>query len=545
MQKYLEKIFTDRLTELNYLDPGVKIVFEKPKQELHGDLSTNIAMSLAKKLKQRPLDIAKEIAKPFINGNEYISKVEVANPGFINISFREQFFINKLEEILNKRDEFGKSVIGANKKAQVEFVSANPTGMLHLGHGRQAAIGDTVSNLLSWVGYNVTREYYFNNAGRQMKVLSESVFARYRQIIEPDYPFPEEGYFGDYIKDIAKKIFNEKGDKLRDSKDLTFFKEYAESFLFEEIKKTLTKMDVHHDVFYNEDSLYKSGKITEVIDILKEKGLAYEKDGAVWFAAEKIDPNLEPRVIVKSSGEPTYRLPDIAYHREKFRRGFDLIIDIFGADHIATYPDVQAGLKALGYSTESLKIMIHQFVTLVKDGEVVKMSKRNADMVTLDELIDEVGKDAVRYFLVMRSCGSHLEFDLTLAKEQSDKNPVYYLQYAHARISSVIRFAESEGLAIDNTDKLRLLKEKEEIDLIRELSQFPYVVESAAVTLEPHRITTYLFDLASFYHKFYHDHRVVSEDKDLSCARLALCVATKTVLANGFKILGVSAPERM
>ncbi len=539
MQKYLETVFKNRLTELNYGFEDVKLLFEKPKLAQYGDASTNIAMLLTKKLRKNPLDLANNIIETLKDGNEFIEKIEVAKPGFINITMKKEFFLNNLKKI-STDTEFGKSNSAAGKTVLVEFVSANPTGLLHLGHGRQAAIGDTVSNLLEWIGYKVTREYYFNNAGRQMRKLAESVYARYMQILGSDVEFPEDGYHGNYIREIAQEIFNIENDKLKNSTDLTYFKEYAEKFLFTEIKKTLDNMRVHFDNFFNEDSLYKNGRIEEIISIL-----AYEKEGALWFAANKVDPELEERVIVKSTGEPTYRLPDIAYHREKLQRGFDLIIDIFGADHIATYPDVIAGLKALGMDYSKITVLIHQFVTLMRDGEIVKMSKRNADVVTLDELIDEVGCDAVRFFFIMRSIGTHLEFDINLAKEQSDKNPVYYLQYAHARIASIIRFADSEGVDKQTLVNYDLLKEPAELELIKQMLAFPYVVESAAVTYEPHRLTSYMYDLATAFHRFYHDHRVVSEDKELTNARIALCRATKNTLGNGFKILGITAPERM
>jgi arginyl-tRNA synthetase len=544
MQTYLEKIFINRLKELNFCNDNVKILFEKPKLAQFGDVSTNIAMLLTKKMKKNPLDIANTIVEPFANGYEFIQKVEVAKPGFINITLKNEFYINKLNEVASKPN-YGKSDIASGKTVLVEFVSANPTGLLHLGHGRQAAIGDTISNLLEYIGYKVTREYYFNNAGRQMRKLAESVYAIYMENFKKDFEFPEDGYHGNYIKEIASKIYEQDYDKYINVGNLDYFKEYAEKFLFAEIKKTIEKMGVNFDSFYNEDSLYKNGKIDDVVNILKSKGLAFEREGALWFAADKIDESLDEKVIIKSTGEPTYRLPDIAYHREKILRGYDLIIDIFGADHIATYPDVIAGLKALDMDYSKIKVLIHQFVTLIKDGKPYKMSKRNADVVTLDDLIDEVGCDAVRYFFVMRSMGTHLEFDIGLAKEQSDKNPVYYLQYAHARIASILRFAMSESIEISKKVDFSLIKENAEINLIKQILDFPYIIESSALTLEPHRLTNYLFDLANDFHKFYHDHRVVTEDKELTAARMMLCQVTKNVFVSGFNVLGISSPEKM
>ncbi|HEY5615379.1 MAG TPA: arginine--tRNA ligase [Bacteroidota bacterium] len=550
MKKYLTEKVTEVLTSLGYLDQAT-LVFEKPKVEAHGDLTTNVAMTLAKSLKKNPRAVAQEIIAALKLEPEYVSKVEIAGPGFINFSFTDRFFTRQLASLLAQGAAFGKSATGAGKKTQVEFVSANPTGPLSVGHGRQAAIGDTIANLLQWTGHDVTREYYYNNAGRQMRILAESTYARYQQLFDPAYPFPEEGYQGEYIREIAEALRAQKAETLRTQEKesaLEICKTFAEQHLFEEIKKVLARMGVKLDVFFNEDSLYSSGKIQEVIQEFRAKGLAYDLDGAVWFKTTEFGSDKD-RVIVKSTGEPTYRLPDIAYHREKFKRGFELIVDVFGADHIATIPDVLAGVKALGYDPGKVKVVIHQFVTLLKDGQQVKMSKRAGNFVTLDELIDEAGSDAVRFFFLMRSISSHLEFDVNLAKEQSENNPVYYLQYAHARIASILRFAEGEGTLkqIQNLDSVRfeLLKEPAEIALVKLLLELPDTVERTCMNFEPHHVPAYLRDVATAFHRFYHDHRVVIEDKELSHARLALCLATKTVLANGFALLGISAPERM
>lgn len=550
MKKYLTEKVNSALRLLAY-DTLAKLTFEKPKVEAHGDITTNIAMVLAKPLKKNPRVIAEEIVSKLEIESKYVSAVEIAGPGFINFRFTDEFFTAQVGRILQASEEFGKTDIGKRKKTQVEYVSANPTGPLSVGHGRQAAIGDTIANLLAWTGHIVTREYYYNNAGRQMRLLAESTYSRYKQLSEPTFPFPEDGYQGDYIKEIASEMKKKHGDSILSltmEEALSACKEFAEQELFKMIKKTLARMGVVHDVFFNEDSLYTDGKIQEVIDEFRSKGLAYDQDGAIWLKTSAMGLE-QDRVIVKSTGEPTYRLPDIAYHREKFRRGFDLIVDIFGADHLATIPDVLAGVKALGYDPEKVKVIIHQFVTLMSNGEQVKMSKRLANFVTLDELIDEVGSDVVRFFFLMRSASSHLEFDLNLAKEQSEKNPVYYLQYAHARIASILRFAEGQGI-FKTSDSMsgidfNLLKGNTEVDLVKLLLDFPDIVESCAMTFEPHRMTTYLNDVATAFHKFYHEHRVVISDVELAKARLALCLATKTVLANGLKILGISAPELM
>jgi arginyl-tRNA synthetase len=550
MKTYLTERFSEALSALGHTGL-VPLAFETPKQESHGDLTTNVAMVLAKELKTNPRALAQDLVARLNVDPALVTSVEIAGPGFINFRFSPAFFTRRVRSILTDRDTFGRTNIGNGRKTQVEYVSANPTGPLSVGHGRQAAIGDTIANLLAWTGHDVTREYYYNNAGRQMRMLAESTFARYKQIFNSSFPFPNDGYQGDYIKQISDALRAERGESvslMSLENALALCQHFAEQRLFQSIKNVLARMGVVHDVYYNEDSLYTSGKIREIIEEFRRLGLAYDKDNAVWLKMTELGLD-QDRVIVKSTGEPTYRLPDIAYHVEKFRRGFDLVVDIFGADHIATIPDVLAGVKALGFDPDKVKVVIHQFVTLMRDGEQVKMSKRLANFVTLDELIDEVGPDAVRFFFLMRSTSSHLEFDLNLAKEQSEKNPVYYLQYAHARIASILRFAEGQGtFTADvrpesiNTD---LLTGAAEVALTKTLMEFPAWVESTAMSYEPHRLTTYLNDVATAFHRFYHEHRVVIPEQDLAQARLALCLATKTVLANGFKILGISAPEKM
>ncbi len=549
MKEYLHRAVTSALTSLQY--PAADVVFEKPKIAIHGDLTTNVAMLLAKSAGKNPRRVAQAIVDAMIIDRTRISSMEIAGPGFINFHFADGYVIDSAKSILREGANFGRSTIAGGLKANVEWVSANPTGPLHSGHGRQVILGATIANLLEWTGHAVTREYYFNNAGNQMRTLAESVYARYRQSLGDEYPFPSEGYQGDYIGDIALEIKREKRDTLRETDpEKTYFKKKAEAWCFDKIKKTLARLGVQHDVFYNEDSLYSSGKIKEVIEEFRSRGLAYDSEGAVWFKATAVGLE-QDRVIVKRTGEPTYRLPDIAYHREKFRRGFELLVDIFGADHIATIPDVLAGVKALGYDTNKVKVIIHQMVSFVDKNEVVKMSKRSAKVYTLDELIDEVGADAVHYFFVMRSANTHLEFDVALAKEQSEQNPVYYLQYAHARIASILRFAAEQGIQVDDvnhlytTSRFDLIKEKEEIDLLKILLEFPEVILSCAAAYEPHRLTTYLREVAEAFHRFYHEHRVIGDNKDLMQARLAVCQMARIVIANGCSVLGVSAPEKM
>ncbi len=524
--------------------------FEKPRQSEHGDLTTNIAMLLAKQAKLPPRAVAQKIVDNLSLDPLLVDKIEIAGPGFINFRFTADFFRKSLQEILQQHSGYGKLNIAKGKKTQVEFVSANPTGPLTVGHGRGAVFGDTVARLLEWTGHDVTREYYFNNAGRQMRILGDSVRLRYLQAIGDTLEFPEEYYQGEYIKDIANGLKEKHADTLRNEPAEGLFKQQAEFEIFEDIKKTLKRLGVVHDVFSNENELYESGKVKEVIEQLKAKELAYEHEGALWFKAMQFGSEKD-KVIVKSTGEPTYRLPDIAYHREKIRRGYQLIIDILGADHIATYPDVLAGLTALDMDPSGIKVLIHQFVTIVQNGEVVKMSTRKANFVTLDELMDEAGEgaagaDVVRYFFIMRGVDTHLNFDLGLAKKQSDENPVYYLQYAHARIASIIRHAEDIGIDRNATANLGLLGKPEEIDLIKILLDFPGTVESCAATFEPHRLADYLNNVATQYHRFYHVCQVVDvENLPLTAARMSLCLATKTVLGNGFAILGISAPEKM
>ncbi len=541
-QEYIQKELQRFLDAHNLSD--IEIVLERPKEEAFGDYASTLALQLARHLKKNPRQIAEEIKNFITLDKRYISKIEIAGPGFINFFASNENLYIQLSEILEKKEAYGKSSLGQGKKANIEFVSANPTGPLTIGHGRGAVLGDTIARLLKNIGYQVTREYYFNNAGRQMRVLGDSVRLRYLELCGQKVDFPEDYYQGQYIIDIAREIYNEKGDALKDENDVTYFKEFAEQVIFADIKKTIRRLGFEFDVFYNEKSLYDEGKIDQVVQQLREKGLVAERDGAVWFLTSKLGFD-QDRVIIKSTGEPTYRLPDIAYHVEKVRRGFDLIIDIFGADHIATYPDVLAAVKALGYDVNKIKVLIHQFVTLYEGDEKVKMSTRKANFITLDELMDEVGVDVTRYFFLMRSMNSHLNFDLTLAKKQSDENPVFYIQYAHARICSILKLATERGIERAAKVEFNLLNSKEELNLIKHLVQFPQTIEMSALNFEPHRVVNYLFELASLFHKFYTECRVISDDVALSQVRLALIDAVRIVIANGLNVLGISAPEHM
>ena len=542
MKEYLQKLFEEASEKLSYLK-DINLLFDIPKAESHGDLSSNAAMLLTKVLKKNPRDIASEIISSLKIEEDKITKVEIAGPGFINFFFVPSFIAEIINDILNKGESFGRSEKFSGKKANVEFVSANPTGPLTVGHGRNAVVGDTVANLLEWIGYTVDREYYFNNAGRQMRVLGDSVRLRYLEILGEKIDFPEDYYQGEYIKEIARKIYNENGSDLKKEPPESVFKSTAESEIFNHIKATLHRLNIDHKIFFNENTLYEDGKIDGLVKIFKDKNLAYEKDSAVWFKLSELG-NEQDKVIIKSTGEPTYRLPDIAYHATKFERGYDLIVDLFGSDHMATYPDVLAGLKALDYNPEKVKVMIHQFVTIVKGGEVVKMSTRKANFITLDQLIDEVGSDVVRYFFNMRNITTHMNFDLDLAKKQSDENPVFYLQYAHARICSILKMIEKQNLKT-SVENLDLLSTPEEQQLLKKLHSFREEILLSAELFETHRICSYLEDLAASFHRFYTFCRILGSERNLAEARVSLAEATKIVLKNGLSILGVNAPEHM
>lgn len=521
--------------------------FEKPKNPDFGDIATNIAMVISKELKKNPRQIAQKILEKLNLDQDFVEKITIDGPGFINIKLTDKFYTTQLDRLFEIGEKYGRSNLGDNLRVNVEYVSANPTGLLHLGHGRNACIGDCIANLYEFLGYDVVREYYFNNAGRQMQTLAESIFARYQQIvIDPEYPFPEDGYHGEYIVEIAKELIKKYGNALKEKTDenLAICRKFGEDWCFAKIRSTLEKLHIRHDVFYNEDSLYTEGKIEELLEDFAQAGLTYEKDGAVWLRLTHLGLR-EDRVILKSTGEPTYRLPDIAYHREKFRRGFDLIVDIFGADHIATVPDVLAGIEALGYDKSKVKVVIHQFVTLVENGIQVKMSKRSGKSYTLDELIDEVGADVVRFFFLMRSVSSHLEFDLNLAREQSEKNPVFYLQYAYARICSIFDTAMERGIQFNSEISCSALKEPQEISLIKILLLFPEIVQLAAEKFEPQIVAEYLKEVATAFHSFYHDCRIIGSNEPILSARFKLTTVTKNVIKNGLEILGISTPERM
>ena len=550
---------------------AVAVEFQTPGNPDHGDLATNVALQLARPLGRPPRAIAIAIQMALALDPAQVSTVEVAGPGFLNIRFAAGVLQSGLADLLAAGADYGRTQAHAGETAIVEYVSANPTGPLTVGHGRNAVLGDTIATLLAWTGYGVTREYYFNDAGRQMRVLGRSVRARYTAIVLPNTPthaledgtvvpegFPDGGYLGGYITDIAQRLADEHGDALLGSNEETVFTDAAKTAIFAEIDATLKRLGVHMDTQFNEHTLYTSNAVWEVVEALKAKDLAYEKDGATWFRTSELGKTTTDAdgdrgvdvVLVKSTGEPTYRLPDIAYHMEKLGRGADLVLDVFGADHIATYPDVLRGVEALGGDASKIDVVVYQFVTLVRGGQPVKMSTRKANYVTLDELMDEVGEDVARFFFLMRSPNTHLEFDLDLAREASEKNPVFYLQYAHARVCSIQAKAAETGLpdvrAARGTEAdYALLAHASEASLVKTLLLFPGEVRAAAEGRAPHRLAGFLREVAVAFSVFYRDCPIIKAPPDVALARLHLAEATRRVLGHGLAILGVSAPERM
>ena len=545
MKAYIEPLIRKALETIGAPEE-TEIILERPKDPSHGDLATSVALSLARPLKKAPRAIAENLVAAFEIDPTYVSGLEIAGPGFINIRFTPGFFQWRLGETIELGEGFLQTSYGQGERVNVEYVSANPTGPLHPGHGRNVALGDTIANLLERTGHEVTREYYFNNAGNQMRNLGLSIHARYRELLGHEIEFPENGYHGEYIAAIAAAVLEEHGDQFAEEteENVDRMRGFGETWNFELIKKTMTSLGVEHDLFFNEKSLYERGLIEGTIEKLGELGKTYEKEGAIYLKLEEVER--DDRVIVKSSGEPTYRLPDIAYHMEKLERGFERIIDVLGADHIDAVPDVIAAVGMLGGAKERIVPVIHQMVSFVEDGEAVKFSKRSGKALTLDSLIEELSADVVRYFFVMRSGSSHLEFDLGLAREQSDKNPVFYLQYAHARISGVLRHAAQEGITIDPAASLAPLTSPEEIALIKQILDYPETLNRAARDLEPIIITDYLREMAATFHKFYHEHRIVGAERETERdARLRLLEISRRILAAGLDALGVAAPEQM
>jgi arginyl-tRNA synthetase len=545
---------------------------EVPRTPEHGDFACNAALLLAKPLRLPPRQVAQRLIDRLGVGEGLIARAEVAGPGFINLWLRDERWQDLLRNVLVQGRRYGRSQTGAGQQVQVEFVSANPTGPLTLGHGRQAVLGDCIARALEAVGHRVTREYYFNNGGRQMRVLGDSVRARYLEQLgraapppeaatneDADWPetidgrpvvFPRDGYRGDYIAEIAADLVARNGDALADEPGEGAFREIAEQTVFGEIRKTLDALGICFDVYSNEMALYQDGKLEETLADLRMRDLVYESEGAVWLRATALALPRD-RVLIKRTGEPTYLLPDIAYHREKFRRGFDRIIDVQGADHIEQFPFVRAAVGALGCPVERLELVMNQFVTLTRGGEQVKQSKRRATYVTVDELLGEVGVDVFRFFMVQRKAEGHLDFDLDLAKDTDwKKNPAYYVQYAHARSCGVERKAREQGTPIPDAAGVdaSVLALPEELEILRKIGEFPDVVARAAEAREPHHLAYWVRELAGLWNPYLQDgvrHRVLSDDPALTSARLGLALAVRTVLANALGCLGISAPEQM
>ncbi len=524
------------------------VLLELPKEKAHGDYSTNMAMQLARVAKKAPRMIAEEIVANFDKQKGSIDKIEIAGPGFINFYMNNSYLTDLIPTILKAGKDYGETNIGNNEKVQVEFVSANPTGDLHLGHARGAAVGDSLCNVLDKAGYDVSREYYINDAGNQINNLALSVEARYFQALGKDAEMPEDGYRGEDIVGIGKKLAEEFGDKFVDQSSderLAFFREYGLKYEMAKLKEDLEGFRVPFDVWYSETSLYHNGKIDNALAALKEKGHIYEEDGATWFRSTTFGDDKD-RVLIKNDGSYTYLTPDIAYHKDKLDRGFTKLINVWGADHHGYIPRMKAAIEALGYSKETLEVEIIQLVHLYKNGEKMKMSKRTGKAVTMRDLIEEVGLDAVRYFFAMRSADTHMDFDLDLAVSKSNENPVYYAQYAHARICSMLRQGEEQGLTYEDNLKLDEITSEKEFDLLKKLGEFPQAIAEAAQKRIPHRITNYIYDLASTLHSFYNAEKVLDpENNEKSRARLGLMKATQVTLQNALQIIGVSAPEKM
>ncbi len=527
------------------LSPFPDIVVEKPKDEKMGDFSTNIAMTLARSERKNPRAIAECIAGHLKNDD--LGQVEIAGPGFINLKMSPEFFLERLRNAVAQGDDFGQTDVGQGTKILIEFVSANPTGPLHVGHGRGAAVGDALGRILKKSGYDLSTEYYINDVGNQMNFLGRSTWLRYRELLGETLEFPADHYRGEYIKDIANEIVELKGDEFLSKPEeecIPFFRKYAKDNILKGIQKDLAEFRVSFDGWFSEQSLYDDNSVDKAIEWLRGKGHIYEKDGAVWLKSSAFDDDKD-RVIVKQTGEKTYFCSDIAYHQNKINRGFKKIVNLMGADHHGYVPRMEAVLEAMGYDKKIFKILLIQFVSLLRAGEKVSMSTRAGEFETLTDVVNEVGVDVARYYFLMRSSDTHLDFDLELAKKETSENPVFYIQYAHARICSIFRTAQEKGVVRDRFVDLSLLVEEEELGVIRAVLAFPEVVEKSARALEVHRISHYLLDMVSRFHGYYSRYRVISDDKELTLARLFLLDAIRITIRNGFDLMGISAPEKM
>ncbi|BFH65834.1 arginine--tRNA ligase [Paenibacillus azoreducens] len=522
---------------------------EVPKDKSHGDLATNAAMQLTRIAKKNPRQIAEAILEHFDMSKASIEKADIAGPGFINFTLNKSYLYPIIQQVNEQGENYGRTNLGNGQKVQVEFVSANPTGSLHLGHARGAAVGDALCNVLDFAGYEVTREYYINDAGNQVENLCKSIEARYLQELGQNAEMPEDGYHGEDIKGFAKELVAEKGDSLlqmEPGERTAFLRQYGLEKELNKIKRDLNRFRVHFDEWFSETSLYQNGLVEESLNELKAKGQVYEQEGATWLRTTEYGDDKD-RVLVKNDGTYTYLTPDIAYHRNKYERGYDRVINIWGADHHGYIPRMKAAMEAIGYDPEKLIVLIAQMVSLFQNGEKVKMSKRTGKAVTMEDLMEEVGVDAIRYFFTMRSMDSHLDFDMDLAVSTSNENPVYYVQYAHARICSIYRQAEEQGITLLPLSEidLSLLNTEHEYDLLRKIGELPEEIAVAAANYAPHRMIRYVYDLASLFHSYYRAQRVITEDAAQTQARFALLGAVRTVIANMLRLVGVSAPEQM
>lgn len=524
------------------------VILEVPKEKAHGDYSTNMAMQLARVAKKAPRVIAEALIENFDRSKASIEKMEMAGPGFINFYMNNAYLTDLIPTVLDAGEKYGETTVGGKEKVQVEFVSANPTGDLHLGHARGAAVGDSLCNILAKAGYDVSREYYINDAGNQINNLALSVEARYFQALGMDKAMPEDGYHGADIIGIGKSLAEEFGDKyvnVDEQERFEFFREYGLKYEMAKLQKDLEDFRVSFDVWYSETSLYKNGKIDEALKVLRESGYIYEEEGATWLRSTDFGDD-KNRVLIKQDGSYTYLTPDIAYHKDKLDRGFEKLINIWGADHHGYIPRMKAAIQSLGYAEDALEVEIIQLVHLYKNGEKMKMSKRTGKAVTMRDLVDEVGLDATRYFFAMRSSDTHMDFDLDLAVSESNENPVYYAQYAHARICSILRSGEEQGITVDKNADFSSIGAEKEIELLKKLGEFPQAVGEAAVKRVPHRVTNYIMELASTFHSFYNAEKVLdSEQPERTKARLALIKTVQITLRNALALIGVSAPEKM
>jgi len=547
LKKHLVRTIEEALKLLG-IETMPAIEVEVPPDDSMGDLATPVAMSLSKILKKPPGKIADEIVLS-ITDRTIFERIDIAGPGFLNFKFTKEYLYLQLGELLKQKSSFLREDIGRGRRVQVEFISANPTGPLHLGHGRGGATGEALSNLLRAAGYNVDREYYINDAGKQVKLLGLSVFAKYQSLLGVEYPFPDDGYKGGYVEDLAKELIRKYGGKylqmsFSDVSDI--FIDYSYNTMLSCIRKELEDFGIVFDTWQSERELFRNGEVEKAIEDLRNRGFIYEKDGALWFKATAFGDDKD-RVIIKNDGEYTYFTSDIAYHRKKIERRYDELIDIWGADHHGYIPRMHAVIEALGYPKDKLKVLLVQMVSLMRGGKPVQMSKRAGEFVTLREVIDEVGADTTKFIFLTRRPDSHLEFDIEAAKTQSSENPVFYVQYANARINSIFAHAREKNIPVGTLCDADFsgLSVPDELRLIKKLLMYPMVFEGAANAHEPHRITFYLQELAGMFHPYYNKCKVVSDDTVLTEARLALCEAVRIVLCDGLEILGVTAPEKM